>query len=63
MQSRNQYLKVLRGKYFEARSKKEKSRILDQCCSNTGESRKYVIRKIGAGLDTEPRQRKKRKEY
>ena len=46
MNARNQYLKVLQGKYFMAKSRKEKSLILDEYCKNTHQNRKYVIRKI-----------------
>ncbi len=46
MNARNQYLKVLQRKYFMAKSRKEKSSILDEYCSNTHQNRKYVIRKI-----------------
>jgi hypothetical protein len=46
MHSRNEYLKVLRERYFKAKTKKEKSQVLDEYCSNIGQSRKYVIRKI-----------------
>jgi len=61
MHSRNEYLKVLRERYFKAKTKKEKSQILDEYCRNTGQSRKYVIRKIRRA-DLRPKQRKKRKE-
>jgi len=61
MQSRNQYLKVLRERYLKAKAKKEKTQILDEYCHNTGQSRKYVIRKINRA-DFRPRQGKKRKE-
>ena len=61
MHSRNEYLKVLRGRYFKAKTKKEKSRILDEYCRNTGQSRKYVIRKIHKA-DLRPGRRKKREE-
>jgi hypothetical protein len=61
MHSRNEYLKVLRGRYFNAKTKKEKSQILDEYCRNTGQSRKYVIRKIHKA-DLKPGRRKKRKE-
>ena len=61
MHSRNEYLKVARERYFRARTKKEKSQILDECCSNTEQSRKYVIRKINRA-DFRPKQRKRRKE-
>jgi len=46
MNARNQYLKVLQGKYSMAKSGREKSAILDEYCSNTGQKRKYMIRKI-----------------
>ena len=47
MNSRNQYLKVLQIKYRQA-GKKEKTKILDEYCQNTGQDRKYVIRKINS---------------
>jgi hypothetical protein len=62
MHSRNEYLKVLRERYLRADTRKEKSRILDEYCSNTGQARKYVTRKIGPGVDLRPKQRKRRKE-
>ncbi len=46
MNARNQYPKVLQGKYSVASGRKQKSAILDECCANTGQNRKYVIRKI-----------------
>ncbi len=62
MHSRNEYLKVLRERYLKAKTREEKSRILDEYCRNTGQARKYVIRKIHPGVDLKPKQRKKRKE-
>jgi hypothetical protein len=62
MHSRNEYLEVLRERYLKARARKEKSQILDEYCRNTGQARKYVIRKIQPGVDLRPKQRKKRKE-
>ena len=50
MESRNQYLEVLRERYLRAKAKKEKSEILDEYCHNTGQTRKYVIRKIQPGI-------------
>jgi len=50
MHSRNQYLKRLQERYFQARSKKEKSSILDEYCRNTGQNRKYVIRKLRSSI-------------
>jgi hypothetical protein len=61
MHSRNEYLKVLRERYFRASTKKEKSRVLDEYCGNTGQARKYIIRKINRG-ELGPKERKKRKE-
>lgn len=46
MNSKNQYLQVLQDRYFTAKTKKEKSSILDEYCRNTGQRRKYIIRKI-----------------
>ncbi len=62
MQSRNQYLKVLRERYIKAKAKKEKTQILDEYCRNTGQARKYVITKIHPGVDLRPKQRKRRKQ-
>jgi hypothetical protein len=50
MNARNQYLKVLQRKYFMAKSRKEKSSILDEYCSNTHQNRKYIIRKLGSPI-------------
>ncbi len=62
MQPRNQYLKVLREKYMKAKVRKEQNQILDEYCRNTGQAKKYVIRKIPPGVDRRPKQRKKRKQ-
>jgi hypothetical protein len=62
MQPRNQYLGVLRERYLRTRAKKEKAEILDEYCRNTGQSRKYVIRKIQPGIDLRPKPRRKRKQ-
>ena len=62
MHSRNDYLKVLRERYRKARTKREKSLILDEYCGNTGQVRKYVIRKIQPGVNLGTKVRKKRKE-
>ena len=61
MHSRNEYLKVIRGNYFEARTRKEKTELLDEYCRNTGQSRKYIVWKIHQ-VAIKPKQRKKRKE-
>lgn len=59
MKARNQYLKVLQERYLRA-SKKEKGRILDEYCKNTGQNRKYVIRKIRSQIVLEEKPRRKR---
>ena len=63
-EARNQYMKTLREKYFSA-GKKEKGRILDEYCRNTGQERKYVIKKFRykAKLKPEGSARKARAEY
>jgi len=37
MHSRNEYLKVIRERYFPARTRKEKTLLLDEYCGNTGQ--------------------------
>ena len=61
MHSRNQYLKEPHERYFQARSKKEKSSILDEYCRNTHQNRKYVISKINSCLSSVPKKTRKRK--
>ena len=61
MHSRNEYLRVIRESYFKARTRKEKTQLLDEYCRNTAQSRKYVIWKIHKAV-LKPKQRKKRKE-
>jgi hypothetical protein len=58
MHSRNEYLKVLRERYLKAKTKKEKSRILDEYCLNTGQARKYAIRKIQPNVSLNPKPRR-----
>ena len=62
MHSRNEYLKVLRERYWKAKNKKERSRILDEYCVNTGQARKYAIRKIQPKGSFNSKLRKKRRE-
>jgi hypothetical protein len=58
--SRDQYLKELQRRYFQSRSKKEKSSILDEFCKNTGQNRKYVISRINSSFSSRPEKRRKR---
>jgi len=63
MHSRNQYLKVLQERYFMAKTKKEKSSVLNEYCQNTGQTRKYAIRKINSSFSSTPRKRRKKHIY
>lgn len=61
MTSKNQYLNALlckRGGYH-LKSKKEKSKLLDEYCKTTGHNRKYVISKIRSGSYIENRDKTK----
>lgn len=61
MHSRDEYLGVLQEKYLKAKSREEKTKILDEYCRNTGQARKYVIRKINSPVAPKPRSHKRRK--
>jgi hypothetical protein len=60
---RMEYQKILRERYWKAKGRKEKARILDEYCSNTGQSRKYAIRRLRAGLQGSKRGRKRKWTY
>ena len=59
--ARRQYMQTLRAQYLRG-SKKQKGAILDEYCKNTGQDRKYVIKKFRHTVDvgTDTRGRKKR---
>ena len=59
MRSRTQYLETLIPRYLKA-NRKGKTSVLDEYCFNTGQNRKYVIRKISQMAFGEPKVRKKR---
>lgn len=62
-EARNQYMETLRERYLKA-SKKEKGRILDEYCRNTGQDRKYSIKKFRHKIKIKkPEERKRRREY
>jgi len=63
MNARNQYLGVLQESYFQARSRKEKSGILDEYCRNTGQNRKYLIRRINSSTTSIPKKRRREEVY
>ena len=45
-EAKKQYMEILQEKYLKAQSRKEKSSILDEYCRNTGQDRKYTIKKF-----------------
>ncbi|MDI6744666.1 MAG: hypothetical protein QMD07_04735, partial [Thermodesulfovibrionales bacterium] len=59
MHSRSQYLKVLIGRYLKA-DRRAKGLLLDEYCKNTGQNRKYAIRKINELAFTESKKLRKR---
>lgn len=61
MQARKEYLMVMREKYYKAGTRKEKTQILNEYCSNTGQARKYVIRRIQQRVNPGNKSRKPRK--
>lgn len=61
MDARGQYLKVLQERYFMAKSRKDKSSILDEYTRNTHQNRKYAIRRIRS-FSSAPKERRKRKQ-
>ena len=61
MDARRQYLKVLQERYFMAKSRKDKSSILDEYSRNTHQNRKYAIRRIRS-FSSVPKERRKRKQ-
>jgi len=52
--------KVVASRYLKAISRKEKTKILDEYCSNTGLNRKYAISKIRNFLFKNKKEKKKR---
>jgi len=58
--------KIVAQRYLKAKKKKEKTKILDEYCANTGRNRKYAISKIRKTLFHAEKAKKKRgrkKEY
>jgi hypothetical protein len=62
MRARNQYLSTLLERSLKA-GKARKGELLDEYCRNTGQNRKYVIRKICRMAFGPPRVRKKRASF
>ena len=59
MRSQNQYLETLLERYLKA-DKVHKGLLLDEYCANTGQNRKYVIRKVSRLAFGPPRVKKRR---
>ncbi len=64
IEARKQYMKTLREKYFKA-DKKEKGLILDEYCRNTGQDRKYAIKKFNYKVKLKDKKdyKKRKKKY
>ncbi|MFH1657270.1 MAG: hypothetical protein ABH919_02280, partial [bacterium] len=61
-EAREQYMQTLRERYLKA-DKREKGNILDEYCRNTGQDRKYSIKKFLYKVKLKkPEDRKKKKE-
>lgn len=60
LRARKGYAAVVKERYWKARSKKEKSLILNEYCANTGQARKYAIRKLRSRENPDSRPRRKR---
>jgi hypothetical protein len=61
IKAKQQYMETLRQRYLKS-NKKGKGEILDEYCRNTGEERKYAIKKFRYRVKLKEN-RKKRKEY
>ena len=61
LNAKTQYMAILREKYLQA-NKAGKGLILNEYCNNTGEKRKYAIKKFNYKVKIKEK-RKKRKEY
>ena len=61
---KNKLLKILvKKKGYHSKSKKEKSKLLDEYCSLTGQNRSYVIRKIQSRGYLKLSKRKRKPKY
>ena len=58
MDARRQYLKVLQERYFMAKSRKDKSSILDEYSRNTHQNRKYALGEYAPSLQPPEKEEK-----
>lgn len=67
VRTRREYVELKRKEYRQARSRQEKSRILDEVCNNCDYHRKYAIQvlngRAGPSQSAEKRRRRRRKQY
>jgi len=67
VRTRREYLEFKRKEYQQARSRQEKSRILDEVCRNCDYHRKYAIQvlngRAGPSEPADKRRRRRRKQY
>jgi hypothetical protein len=64
LEFKNKLLKILvEKKGYHSKSKKEKSKLLDEYCSLTGQNRSYVIRKIQSRGYLKLSKRKRKPKY
>jgi len=61
--ARNQHPKALQEKCLMTKSRKEKPSIPDEYYRNTGQNRKYIIRKIQSFHHSPPKRRKRKRVY
>ena len=63
VQAKREYLQAMVMRYRQA-TRREKQRLLDECCRVTGYHRKYVVRRLnGPGLSGPPRARRRAATY
>lgn len=60
---RRKYLHKMRGRYWQAKKKKERSRLLDEMQAVTGLHRKSLLRLINGALARKPRRRQRGRTY
>jgi len=64
MNSRSQYLQTLIQKHgYHTSRKKQKTALLDEYCRNTGQNRKYAIRKLSRSQKSTGPKKKRRTKY
>lgn len=63
--SKMELTKIVAKRYLRAKNKREKTKILDEYCANSGYNRKYAITKIRAHCyqEKEPKKRGRKPKY